>query len=246
MVGDMPDDVEDQARSRARLRKPGLLLAAGLLAAGLVAAGVVAVADDELLPGDAGGGSEGSGRETAEARGSSSGLPTVAIPPRNPLEGTSPDKSSPNGPGPRLPGAAAEAARPRAEAVPLNRASAASSTVSVEVAGLEWVQGETVIPGEVGGNSLRVTVKATNSGQRPVVLSGSVVNMYYGPDRKPSSFLLQPGSDPFPGRIGPGESVQGVFVFTMPRRPGLSILVEADLDDDLRIVFFRGKPSDLL
>jgi hypothetical protein len=235
---------------------------------GVVTAGVV-VARQDGTGAESGGGSS-TGAVTAAEQRSPGDLPTVAAAPnaRGDRSGeasseggdtsgdTSGDDSGDKGGDKgdkradvdealrRLPGFRAEAQRPRAEPVPLSRASSASPDVSVRVTELEWVRGKTLIPGEAGGSSLRVTITATNSGERPVRLSGSVANLYSGPDLAPSDFLLEPGSSPFPDRIGPGRSVEGVFVFTLPKRPGIPILVEADLDDGLKIVYFEGRPRD--
>lgn len=173
-----------------------------------------------------------------QSDGSATDLPTLAPAP--------PPEDGDDGPAPGVPGARAEAERARAKPVALGDAAAASDDVSVVVSKVERVRGKTVLPGEVGGPALRFTFTVTNEGDRPVTLSGSVANLYSGADASPESFLLEPGSSPFPSEIAPGRSVDGVFVFTASRQSGVPVLAEVDLDDDLRIVAFRGRPSDVL
>lgn len=139
-------------------------------------------------------------------------------------------------------GAAAEADRPRSKPVRLTQPSSAGTGMVVRITKVERVRGKSVLPGEVGGPALRVTVSAANRGTKPFTLSAPVVNLYYGFAHKPAQPLTQPGAKPFPGRIAPGSTATGVFVFQAPQRQGLTVEVEADLDPDLRIVTFRGVP----
>lgn len=139
-----------------------------------------------------------------------------------------------------------EARRPRAKPVPLGESAAASDDIVVEVSQLERVQGLSLTPGEVGGDALRVTVRASNNGEAALPLEAAVVNLYYGGGNKPASFLMEPGSTPFPDKIPAGGSAEGVFVFTVPPRPAIRVVIEADLDHSLRIVSFVGLPRDVM
>lgn len=119
----------------------------------------------------------------------------------------------------------------------------ASDDLSVAVTRIERVRGRTTIPGETGGPAVRVTVRATNIGAEAHQLAAAVVNMYYGPDDTPSSFLLEPGSRLFPDEIPANGWVEGVFVFTLPAEPSVRVRIEADLGHDVSIVSFVGRPQ---
>jgi hypothetical protein len=185
-------------------------------------------------------GSSGASGGTSQGSGGSSGSSGSDDAGDSSGSGTSGASPAPGG----LNGAAAEAARPRAESVPLDETSQASSDVEVRVTKLEWVKGQSVVPGERGGSALRVTVTATNDGGSDVRLPASVMNLYYGADRTPAGTLLKPGAVQFPDEIPAGRSVKGVFVFEVPKQPTVPIVIEVDLAHSLKIVSFVGRPVD--
>ncbi len=92
---------------------------------------------------------------------------------------------------------------------------------------LEAVDGEATGPGEIAGPAVRVTVVATNGTSEPVLLDSVVVDFVYGPDRTSASPLSGPGAERFSGRLAPGDTATGVYVFDVPvaERDEVSVLV---------------------
>lgn len=112
--------------------------------------------------------------------------------------------------------------------------------VTVRLISIESVTGEVVLPGEVAGPALRVTMEARNSGGLAVETPAVVVNLYYGPDRIAGNPFLQPGGKPFPASIPAGGLATGVYLFDVPESERGDILVEVDLLFESSVVLFEG------
>lgn len=127
--------------------------------------------------------------------------------------------------------------------VPLEGEAEVSSAQSVVLRSIEAVDGEAVIPGEVGGPALRVTVESSNTSDIAIDTPAVVVNLYYGPDRIPAGSLLNPGGQEFPSSIAPGNTATGVYVFTVPVDQRDNVLVEVDVAVEEPVVLFEGAIS---
>src|SRR3712207_9591951 len=88
---------------------------------------------------------------------------------------------------------------------------------SVTLPAIEGIEGTAVGPGNIAGPALRVTVRVENGTAEPVALGGVAVNLAYGPDRTPASPLDDSSRRPFATMVEPGQSAEGVYVFTVPR-----------------------------
>ena len=64
----------------------------------------------------------------------------------------------------------------------------ASLGVTAKVAKIEKVTGESVLPGEVAGPGLRLTVVVHNGTDEALDLRGAVLNLYLGKDRTPGEW----------------------------------------------------------
>lgn len=108
---------------------------------------------------------------------------------------------------------------------------------------IESVAGEAVQPGEVAGPAVRVTVTLSNETGRAFNTSTVVVNAYSGKDRNPAGTLVRPGGAPFYGRLAPGESTYGVFLFTIPEGARRDVTITVDYGAKIPVVVFRGDLS---
>lgn len=136
-------------------------------------------------------------------------------------------------------------ARPRTTEAPvaITETASASEKLQVRVVSIEPVQGEVVLPGEVAGPALRITIEASNGSSEDLATPAVVANLYYGPNQLPAGALLQPGSRQFPASIPAGETASGVFVFSVPEDQRDNVRVEVDLAIDEPVVLFEGAVS---
>lgn len=137
-------------------------------------------------------------------------------------------------------GAADPAARETLDPAPFGAEATPQPGVTVVVPKVEEVTGESNIPGEVGGPSLRFTVDVTNGTGKTLDLRTVVVNAYYGPERIPASPLLKPGGKAFESEVGDGDTARGVFVFNVPAEFQDKVELEIDPRIDAPIAIFTG------
>ncbi|HQZ36372.1 MAG TPA: hypothetical protein PK020_18240 [Ilumatobacteraceae bacterium] len=131
-------------------------------------------------------------------------------------------------------------ARETTAPVELDGEQAPLAGVSVRLVSIESVEGEAVLPGEVAGPALRVTVEASNSTGERVETPAVVVNLYYGPERVAGNPFIQPGGKPFPPSIPAGGKSQGVFIFDVPKSQRDDLIIEVDLLFESAVVLFEG------
>lgn len=106
---------------------------------------------------------------------------------------------------------------------------------------IEAVTGDAVQPGEVAGPAIRVTVTVTNETKSQFNTSSLVVNAFTGKARKPAGTLVSPGGVPFFGRLAPGESTYGVYLFSIPFDQRDDVTITVDYSTKAAMVVFRGK-----
>lgn len=129
--------------------------------------------------------------------------------------------------------------------VPFDATATPTPGVDLEIADVESIIGKAEITGEVGGPALRITLEVTNNTSKPVAINTAVTNLYYGPDRKPASSILRPGSKALPKTVAPGKTVSGKVNYTVPRKNRARLLLEVNLDNAFRTVEFNGScPRD--
>jgi len=139
----------------------------------------------------------------------------------SPDEATGPATVTPSEAAPRAPAPASPAAVPAGEmrvrpAVPLDAAAHFDRALSLRVTEVEAVRGVARGPGEIAGPAVRLTVRLTNRGGRPVSLESVVLAVSYGRDETPAVTLSGPGGRPFGGELGPGRSQSARYVFAIP------------------------------
>lgn len=91
-------------------------------------------------------------------------------------------------------------------------------------------------PGDVSGPGVAVTVELSNQTSTAVDTSGIVVNAYDG-KRVPASSSDGAPSAPFSGRLEPGKSGQGTYVFRTDDIP--TLLVEIGYSGSSKVVLVR-------
>ena len=201
-----------------RDRRKLLLLAAAaaVLVVALVALVLVLGNDDEGTTNAA-----GTGATTSTARD------TSVIPP-------------PPTPTPTGPTANVDELPPALPEVALDAPAAVGNGVVATLPSIESIEGTAVGPGNIAGPALRVTVRIENGTDEPVWLDGVAVNLYHGEERTPASPLDDPSRSPFTGSIAPGESGEGVYVFSVPTEVRDLVTIEVGYQAGAPLLLFTG------
>lgn len=100
--------------------------------------------------------------------------------------------------------------------VPIDSPAPIATEVVASISKMEAVEGEAKGPGEVAGPSVRFTVTIRNDTDAEVDLSSAVITADYGSDRTPALQLFEPGGKNLPASVAAGESVKGVYIFSIP------------------------------
>ena len=174
------------------------------------AAAAVLVPAVTLVVALTGPGAGGSATATAAATTTGPAVPTATVAPDGAVV------PAPPTPQPTGPTSDATALPPSLPAVPLDEPAAVGNGITAVVSSLEAIEGTAQGPGNVAGPALRATVRITNGTADPVSLDAVVVDLATGPELTPASPLDDPSELPFSGTAAPGETVAGVYVFTVP------------------------------
>lgn len=112
--------------------------------------------------------------------------------------------------------------------------------VEISLTNIESVDGQATVAGEISGPAIRVTVRFENSSGEPLDLGYVVVNAYGGADRAPASSIMRPGGDPVSGSLAPGESAEGVYLFSVPLAERDDVTIAVDYRVGQSTIVFRG------
>jgi hypothetical protein len=144
-------------------------------------------------------------------------------------------------PGTASPSGDSKPARPaELEPVKPNDSVQGKDGMQIGLTRIESVQGEAVQPGEKAGPAVRVTVTITNGTDKQYSTNLVTVNAYTGKDRAPAETLVRPGGVPFYGRLEPGETTYGIYLFVIPADRRKDVTITVDYAAAQPIVVFRG------
>lgn len=152
--------------------------------------------------------------------------PTTAPPTSAKPSGTEPTTTSP--------------VPPESKPVPVDEVARTPDGVRVAIAKSEAVAGKARFAGEISGPALRLTIEIRNASKEPLDLAYVVVNAYSGKDRAPTAPIAAPGGRPMSGTLQPGETADGVYLFTVPKAERGNVRVGVDYRAGEPTVVFRG------
>ena len=93
-------------------------------------------------------------------------------------------------------------------------------------------------PGEVAGSGVAVRIRIRNGTPAPIDLGALTVNVYLASSAPAPPSDAKP-AHPLAGRLAPGESAQGTYVFQTPKADGQSLQVEISSGQFPNVVIVR-------
>ncbi|OAH48804.1 DUF4352 domain-containing protein [Microbacterium oleivorans] len=111
---------------------------------------------------------------------------------------------------------------------------------TVSVRRIESVTGEAVLPGEVSGPAVRVTVEVKNGSTKPIDLTTAAVTLFAGSSDLQASPVTKPAGRAFPSEVAPGKTAEGAFVFELPEGQRADVRIEVDLSVSDPLIAFEG------
>lgn len=158
-----------------------------------------------------------------------------------PSAGTSePEPTASPAPGPTAPEPVPAEDDPAEAPVAIDEAAPFATGVAARLVQIEPIQGEAEGPGEIAGPALRITVELSNPTDVDVSLAATVVNVYAGPGRAPSTPLSGPGAAEFEGSLPAGSTETAVYVFAVAEDVRDDVQVTVSYDPDVAMVVFEG------
>lgn len=115
------------------------------------------------------------------------------------------------------------------------------SDVEVSLKSVTSIEAKGRGPGEVSGPALRVRVEVKNDSDASIGLDSTVVNLTAA-DGSPGSMMTGPPADPLSGRLRPGRTKTGTYVFAVDKDQRNPVTVEVSIDPDHPSVEFEGNP----
>lgn len=116
---------------------------------------------------------------------------------------------------------------------------ATSGGIVVTLAKLESVPGEAVGPGQIAGPAVRITLILGNTTGAAVDVSAVVVDLRDAAGTSASP-LSGNGATPFTGSVAPGESVTGVYVYSLATADRHAISVAVTYSTAAPVAVFTG------
>lgn len=115
--------------------------------------------------------------------------------------------------------------------------------VEVRVISTESIDADTVLPGEVGGPSIALTIEFENSSGQRVNLDATTIDLIYGDQLSASKVSTEPAA-PAVGGLAPGERRSGLYVFTLPAQQRVDITLTVKYSAPTATVVFTGSVAD--
>ncbi|GAA1855399.1 hypothetical protein ACFFOM_11090 [Microlunatus capsulatus] len=173
--------------------------------------------------------------------GSDGGTTPVPEPPPVPASSAATTPVPPPTPGSAESSVEAQPVRTR-KPVRLDAPGEAADDVVVRLASVRAVEATASGPGEVAGPALAVTVSIENGTTAELDLGSAVVNLA---DAKgaPGSLMSADPARPLPTRAAAGQTVDGVYVFTVAEGRRDPVTVEVGVTPSDPLVVFRGQPT---
>ena len=172
----------------------------------------------------------------------STGTPSTGTPDSGPPTGAPPPPATTPVP-PPTPGTVQETVEPGTdstrEPVELDQPSDAGGGVTARITAVKEIRATARQPGEVAGPAVAVTLQVRNGSRRALDLTRVVVTLADA-DQAPGGEMTAAPAKPLTGRLAPGRTAVGTYVFTVPERRRAPVTVTVTLDPGLPVLVFTG------
>lgn len=111
--------------------------------------------------------------------------------------------------------------------------------VAITIDSVESITLEAKTPGDVSGPALAVTVSVKNGTDKPIDVATAVVVLTQGDATAATPSSLDPAS-PLTGKVEPGKSTQGVYVFEVPADVVNPVTVTVNYAAGAAVAVFTG------
>lgn len=173
--------------------------------------------------------------DTATASGTvPSGVQTTADPNGSPT----PDITQPEPETTPNTGATESVPRETKTNQPVDKDAEFGTGVKAKIVSKKAIEMKNVLPGEIAGPAVAITVEYTNGTDKPVSLANTIVSLNYS-GQEASSFSGEPAKNP-PESLAPGKKATGVYVFGVPKDGRKNVLIRVAYAPTAPVVEFKG------
>jgi hypothetical protein len=124
--------------------------------------------------------------------------------------------------------------------IPLDETGDFGTGLSVQLVGIEAIEGEARTQGEISGPALRIELELTNDSDEAISLEQVQVEVTYGEERTPGIELTGSGTVPFPESVAPDDSTTGTVVFVVPADQRDLVQIVVTQTTGAPIIVFEG------
>lgn len=125
---------------------------------------------------------------------------------------------------------------------PLDEVVEVAGTARIEITGIERVEAEARLPGEIAGPALAVSVSISNTTDAPIDLAAVTVNLFDAAGGASAPLTAEPNA-PLEGELAPGEDAEGVYLFDFGADRSEPITIEVSAAVGTPTAVFVGSPN---
>jgi hypothetical protein len=151
-----------------------------------------------------------------------------------------PTPSRSHTPPPAVPNSTPSLAVTTLKPVPIGSPAALTSNVRVAVRGIRRLTVTAAGPGETAGPAVTFVVEVRNGSSGPVDLDGVAVTAGYGAAQTPAVPSSAAPSAPLTGRLAPGATGRGTYVFRLPAASGAKVRIQVSAAFAAAVAVFRS------
>lgn len=120
--------------------------------------------------------------------------------------------------------------------VQLDKPSQTGTGLTAGLVSIKSINAKAQLPGEIAGPALAITVEVKNNSSQAADLNTSVVTLQDS-KKAPGGEMTASPARPLKGRLAPGDSSRGVYVFAVPENARKPIIVNVTISNAPVLVF---------
>lgn len=109
--------------------------------------------------------------------------------------------------------------------------------VTAKIATTKAVEIKDVMPGEIAGPAVAITVEYSNGSQKPITLDSAIVSVNYA-GQEASPINSAPAKAP-PPSLAPGAKASGVYVFGIPKNQRKNVTIRVSYNPNAPQIVFK-------